>query len=309
MLKEINMAVEKFMIVIIAITILISFFAPEVVTSYLDSSYVNYFLMIVMLAMGLNLNIDDFIVIAKQPKYIALGVMAQFIIMPLLAYIVARLFNFDIALIVGLVLVGTCPGGVASNVITYLSDGDVALSIGMTSVNTVLATFLTPLITFLILKTSVQVDTLAIFLSIIQIVIIPLVLGFVINHYFRDTVKKVSEIFPTFAILSVIFIIAIVISYNVDKILSVGLLIFLSVVVLNLLAHICGFAIGKIFRMPLDKTKTFSIEIAMQNSALATTLATNAFPTLAMASVPGAVYSIWQNLFGAVVAYIFKRLK
>lgn len=309
MLKEINRTVEKFMIVIIAITILISFFYPKVVTSYLDPSYVNYFLMIVMLSMGLNLNIDDFIVIAKQPKYIALGTIAQFVIMPLLAYAVAILFNFDIALIVGLVLVGTCPGGVASNVITYLSGGDVPLSIGMTSVNTVLATFLTPLITFLILKTTVQVDTLAIFLSIIQIVIIPLVLGFIINHYFDSAVKRVSDIFPTFAILSVIFIIAIVISYNVDKILSVGILIFLSVVILNLLGHICGFILGKLFRMPLDKTKTFSIEIAMQNSALATTLATNAFPTLAMASVPGAVYSIWQNLFGAVVAYIFKRLK
>ncbi|MDO5850734.1 MAG: bile acid:sodium symporter family protein [Methanobacteriaceae archaeon] len=309
MLKEINRTVEKFMIVIIAITILISFFYPKVVTSYLDPSYVNYFLMIVMLSMGLNLNIDDFIVIAKQPKYIALGTIAQFVIMPLLAYAVAILFNFDIALIVGLVLVGTCPGGVASNVITYLSGGDVPLSIGMTSVNTVLATFLTPLITFLILKTTVQVDTLAIFLSIIQIVIIPLVLGFIINHYFDSAVKRVSDIFPTFAILSVIFIIAIVISYNVDKILSFGILIFLSVVILNLLGHICGFILGKLFRMPLDKTKTFSIEIAMQNSALATTLATNAFPTLAMASVPGAVYSIWQNLFGAVVAYIFKRLK
>ena len=309
MLKKINRTVEKFMIVIIAITILISFFYPKVVTSYLDPSYVNYFLMIVMLAMGLNLSVDDFIVIIKQPKYIALGVVAQFIIMPLLAYFVAVLFNFDIALIVGLVLVGTCPGGVASNVITYLSGGDVPLSIGMTSVNTVLATFLTPLITFLILKTTVQVDTLAIFLSIIQIVIIPLVLGFIINHYFDSAVKRVSDIFPTFAILSVVFIIAIVISYNVDKILSVGIFIFLSVVVLNLLGHICGFALGKVFRMPLDKTKTFSIEIAMQNSALATTLATNAFPTLAMASVPGAVYSIWQNLFGVVIAYIFKRLK
>ena len=309
MLKEVNRTVEKFMIVLIAITILISFFYPQVITSYLDPSYVNYFLMIVMLAMGLNLSINDFVVIIKQPKYICLGIIAQFVLMPLLAYIVARLFNFDLALIVGLVLIGTCPGGVASNVITYLSDGDTALSIGMTSVNTVLATFLTPLITFLILKTSVNVDTLAIFLSIIQIVIIPLVLGFIINHYFSKSVKKISPIFPTFAILSVIFIIAIVISYNVEKILSVGLLIFLSVVVLNLLGHICGFAIGKIFRMPLDKSKTFSIEIAMQNSALATTLATNAFPTLAMACVPGVVYSIWQNLFGAVVAYVFKRLK
>lgn len=192
MLKEINGFVEKFMIVLIAITILISFFYPQVVTSYLDPFYVSYFLMIVMLAMGLNLSISDFVVIAKQPKYICLGAIAQFVMMPLLAYIVARLFNFDIALIVGLVLVGTCPGGVASNVITYLSDGDVALSIGMTSVNTVLATFLTPLITFLILKTSVNVDALAIFLSIIQIVIIPLALGFVINHYFGDVVKRIS---------------------------------------------------------------------------------------------------------------------
>lgn len=297
------------MIVFVAITILISFLYPEFVTSYLDSSYVNYFLMIVMLAMGLNLSIDDFVVIAKQPKYICLGTLAQFVMMPLLAYIVARLFNFDIALIVGLVLVGTCPGGVASNVITYLSGGDVALSIGITSVNTVLATFLTPLITFLILDASVNVDTLAIFLSIIQIVIIPLVLGFVINHYFSKNVKKVSPIFPSLAILSVIFIIAIVIAYNVDKIASVGLFIFLSVVVLNLLGHICGFTLAKLFKLPLDKTKTFSIEIAMQNSALATTLATNTFPTLAMASVPGVVYSIWQNLFGSVVAFIFKRLK
>lgn len=307
-LKEISKLFEKYMLIVIIIVALISFISPNSF-NWVDVNYVNYFLMILMFSMGLTIEFDDFVVVFKKPKYIGIGIIAQFTLMPILAFIIGSLLNLEIGLLVGLVLVGTCPGGTASNVITYLSGGDTALSIGMTTVNTILATVLTPLISFIILKTTVDVDILSLFISIVQIVIIPLVLGFIINRYFKRFVEKVRDILPTIAIISIAIIVILVISHTADKLLTMGLIVLVAVIALNLLGHICGFALGKILGFPLDKIKTIAIELAMQNSGLATALATTSFPTLTMATVPGAMYSIWQNLFGTVVAYIFKKMK
>ncbi|MCQ2738533.1 MAG: bile acid:sodium symporter family protein [archaeon] len=307
-LKQISDVFEKYMLIVIVIAAIISFINPNSF-NWIDVNYVNYFLMILMFSMGLTIEFDDFVVVFKKPKYIAVGIIAQFTLMPILAFIIGSLLNLEIGLLVGLVLVGTCPGGTASNVITYLSGGDTALSIGMTTVNTILATVLTPLISFIILKTTVDVDILSLFISIVQIVIIPLVLGFIINRYFKRFVEKVRDILPTIAITSIAIIVILVISHTADKLLTMGLIVLVAVIALNLLGHICGFALGKILGFPLDKIKTIAIELAMQNSGLATALATTSFPNLAMATVPGAMYSIWQNLFGTVVAYIFKKMR
>lgn len=307
-LKQISNVFEKYMLIVIVIAAIISFISPNSF-NWIDVNYVNYFLMILMFSMGLTIEFDDFVVVFKKPKYIAVGIIAQFTLMPILAFIIGSFLNLEIGLLVGLVLVGTCPGGTASNVITYLSGGDTALSIGMTTVNTILATVLTPLISFIILKTTVDVDILSLFISIVQVVIIPLVLGFIINRYFKRFVEKVRDILPTIAIISIAIIVILVISHTADKLLTMGLIVLVAVIALNLLGHICGFALGKLLGFPLDKIKTIAIELAMQNSGLATALATTSFPNLAMATVPGAMYSIWQNLFGTVVAYIFKKMK
>ena len=229
--------------------------------------------------------------------------------MPLLAFALGRLFGLNDELLVGVVLVGTCPGGTASNVITYLSKGDTALSVGMTSINTLLAPFLTPALTYLYLRTSVSVDVKAMFLSIVQVVVVPIGLGLLINRLFGKYTQKIKDVLPAVSVTAICLIVAAVVSHNSGKILSTGLVVFAVVILHNLLGYICGYLTGILFRMDLPRKKAVAIEIGMQNSGLATTLAGSAFPNLAMATVPGAIFSVWHNISGAVLAGIFRKIQ
>ncbi len=274
---------------------------------WVQTSWVNYLLMIVMFGMGLTLKLDDFKLIFTRPRDILIGCVAQFTIMPILAFLLGKIFGLDAALLAGVVLVGTCPGGTSSNVITYLSKGDVALSVGMTSVNTLLAPFLTPAITYLLLRTTVTVDAMSMFLSIIKVVIIPIGLGFIINKLFGKVTQRLVKVLPSVSVVAICLIVAAVVSHNSEKIFSAGLVVFAVVILHNLLGYACGFAVGKVLHMGVPKTKALSIEVGMQNSGLATSLAATAFPNLAMATVPGAVFSVWHNISGAVLANLYNR--
>lgn len=227
--------------------------------------------------------------------------------MPTLAFLLGKIFDLDSALFAGVVLVGTCPGGTSSNVITYLSKGDVALSVGMTSVNTLLAPFLTPMITYLLLRTTVTVDVMSMFLSIVKVVIIPIGLGFLINKLFGRVTQRLVKVLPSVSVVAICLIVAAVVSHNSEKIFSAGLVVFAVVILHNLLGYIFGFAVGKLLRMGVYKTKAISIEVGMQNSGLATSLAAAAFPDLAMATVPGAIFSVWHNISGAILANLYNR--
>ncbi len=240
-------------------------------------------------------------------KYMAwivliIAALAQFIIMPLLAFALGKLFCLENELLVGVVLVGTCPGGTSSNVITYLAGGDTALSVGMTSINTLLAPVLTPALTYLYLRTTVSVDVKSMFLSIIQVVIIPIGMGLLINKLFGKHTERISDVLPSVSVLAICMIVAAVVSHNSEKIMSTGIIIFAVVILHNLLGYLCGYLIGILFKMDLSRKKAVAIEIGMQNSGLATTLAGSAFPNLAMATVPGAVFSVWHNISGAILA-------
>lgn len=202
---------------------------------------------------------------------------------------------------------GTCPGGTTSNVITYLSKGDVAFSVGMTSINTLSAPILTPAITYLLLNTTVKVDMLNMFISIVKVVIIPIALGFIINHFFEEQTGKITKALPIVSIIAITLIVGSVVSHNAEKILSTGALVFVVVVLHNILGYGCGYLLGRLLKMPLSKVKAMSIEIGMQNSGLATSLASVSFSGLAMATVPGAVFSVWHNISGAILASIYKR--
>lgn len=192
---------------------------------------------------------------------------------------------------------------------TYLSKGDVALSVGMTSVNTLLAPLLTPAITYLLLRTSVTVDILSMFLSIIKVVIVPIALGFVINKFWGKYTQKVTNILPMVSVIAITMIVAAVVSHNAEKILSTGVIVFVIVILHNLLGYACGYGVGKLIKAPLPKKKALAIEVGMQNSGLATSLAGTAFPDLAMATVPGAIFSVWHNISGAILANVFNRIK
>lgn len=305
-LEKISDFFGKYMAFIVLIVAALALFAPGTCL-WVQTSWVNYLLMIVMFGMGLTLKLEDFKLVFTRPKDILIGCVAQFTVMPLLAFALGKIFGLDAALLAGVILVGTCPGGTSSNVITYLSKGDVALSVGMTSVNTLLAPLLTPAITYLLLRTTVTVDPISMFLSIIKVVIIPIALGFVINKLFGKVTQKLVKVLPTISVIAICLIVAAVVSHNSEKIMTTGLVVFAVVILHNLLGYACGFGIGRLLHMNVPKTKAISIEIGMQNSGLATSLAGTAFPDLAMATVPGAIFSVWHNISGAILANIYNR--
>lgn len=307
-LKRISEVIGKYMALIVLAVAALALFLPQS-SLWIQTSWVNYLLMIVMFGMGLTMKPKDFALIFKRPKDIIIGCAAQFIIMPALAFGLSKLFGLDPALTAGVVLVGTCPGGTSSNVITYLSKGDVPLSVGMTSVNTLLAPFLTPAITYLLLQTTVSVDVWAMFWSIIQVIIIPIALGFIVNHFFGKVTEKAVDVLPMVSTIAICLIVAAVVSHNADKIYTCGVLVLCVVILHNLLGYACGFGLGKLLRIPTTKIKALSIEIGMQNSGLATSLASTAFPNLAMATVPGAIFSVWHNISGAILSAIYRRWK
>ncbi|MBQ1390475.1 MAG: bile acid:sodium symporter family protein [Firmicutes bacterium] len=305
-LAKISDAVGTYMALIVLAVAALSLFYPAA-TLWVKTSWINTLLMIVMFGMGLAIRPADFAIVFTRPRDILCGCLAQFTIMPLLAFVLSRLFHLDPALTAGVVLVGTCPGGTASNVITYFSKGDVALSVGMTSVNTLLAPVLTPAITYLLLRTTVSVDALAMFVSIVKVILVPIGLGFLINHFFSTFTGKLVKVLPLVSTLAICLIVAAVVSHNAEKIFATGLLVLAVVILHNILGYLCGFGLGRVLRLSPDKTKALSIEIGMQNSGLATSLAQTAFPDLAMATVPGAVFSVWHNISGALLAGIYRR--
>ena len=305
-MKKISDFIGKYMAVIVLAVAALALFVPGTFL-WIDTGWINYLLMIVMFGMGLTMRAEDFAVLFTKPRDMIIGCLAQFLIMPALAFGLGKLFGLNDELLVGVILVGTCPGGTSSNVITFLSRGDTAMSVGMTSINTLLAPILTPALTYLYLRTSVNVDVKAMFLSIIQVVLIPIGLGILINHFLGKHTERVKDALPSVSVTAICLIVAAVVSHNSEKILSTGAIIFVIVILHNLLGYLCGFLIGVIFRMDMPRKKAISIEIGMQNSGLATTLAASAFPQLAMATVPGAIFSVWHNISGAILAAIFRR--
>ena len=305
-MKKVSDFVGKYMAIIVLVIAALALFVPKTCL-WIETSWINYLLMIVMFGMGLTLKPADFVVVFKRPRDVIIGCIAQFTIMPLLAFALGKIFGLEAGLMAGVILVGTCPGGTASNVMTYLSKGDVALSVGMTSVNTLLAPILTPAITYLLLKTTVTVDVMAMFVSIVKVVIVPIALGFIINRFFSKFTEKVAEILPVVSVVAITMIVAAVVSHNSERILATGAVVFAVVIIHNLLGYVLGYGLGKLLKLPISKKKALAIEIGMQNSGLATSLAGSAFPDLAMATVPGAIFSVWHNISGALLANFFNR--
>lgn len=305
-MSAVNSFISRFMAIIVVAVAALALLVPGSCL-WIQTSWINYLLMIVMFGMGLTMNPRDFAVVFRQPRDVILGCAAQFLVMPLLAFGIGKILGFSEELLVGMVLVGTCPGGTSSNVITFLSKGDTALSVGMTSVNTLLAPVLTPALTYLFLRTSVNVDVKAMFISILQVVIIPIGLGLIINKLLDSRVRRAVSVLPLVSITAICLIVAAVVSHNSEKILSTGAALFAGVILHNLLGYAAGYLIARLFKMDEPRRRALCIEVGMQNSGLATTLAMSAFPGMAMATVPGAIFSVWHNISGALLAALFRR--
>lgn len=268
---------------------------------------INYMLGMVMFGMGLTLNLQDFKIVFSRPKDVIVGCLAQFTVMPLLAWGLAQLFQLDEALALGVVLVGCCPGGTASNVITYLAKGDLALSVGMTGVSTLLAPLLTPLLTWALAGKSIQVDVASMFLSIFGVVILPIVVGLLVKWLWPNFTQRAIDYLPAFSSLAIAFLVAVVIAANAEKLLAGGLVIVVVVMLHNVFGLSLGYLIASLLRMSDSKRRAVSIEVGMQNSGLASSLATIHFAAYPLATIPGAIFSVWHNLSGAAVAYLYNK--
>jgi len=294
--------------ILVLATAVLSLIFPESLQQ-IRPTVINYLLGVVMFGMGLTLNLQDFKIVFSRPKDIIIGFLAQFTIMPLLAWGLARLFSLDEALALGVILVGCCPGGTASNVITYLAKGDLALSVGMTGVSTLFAPFLTPLLTWALAGKSVNVDVVGMLLSILWVVILPIVVGLIVKWLWPKFTKEATDYLPAFSSIAIAAIVAIIISANASKLLAGGLIIVLVVILHNLCGLSLGYTIGRILGLAEAKKRAISIEVGMQNSGLASSLATIHFAAYPLATIPGAIFSVWHNLSGAAVAFLFSKYK
>ena len=257
--------------------------------------------------MGLTLKAEDFKVVFSRPKDVLVGCLAQFTVMPLLAFALTRIFKLEPALAIGVILVGCCPGGTASNVITYLAKGDLALSVGMTAVSTLLAPFLTPLLVWLLAGETVDVDVVGMLLSILWVVILPIALGLLVKRCWPRTTERASAYLPALSTLAICVIVLIVIAANAHKLLAGGLVILLVVVLHNVCGLGAGYLIGTLLRLTPAKRRAISVEVGMQNSGLASSLATLHFAAYPLATIPGALFSVWHNISGAIVAKLYSR--
>lgn len=262
---------------------------------------------IVMFGMGTTLNLKDFALVLSRPRDVFIGAAAQFMIMPGLAYIIATAFNLDPALTAGVVLVGTCPGGTSSNVITFMSKGDVALSVTMTSVSTVLSPILTPFITYQIIGQKISFDPIGMFWSIVQIVIVPICLGLAVKSFLPKLAEAATDYLPAVSGIAISLIIAGVIGASRDNILQTSGLILLVVILHNCCGYLLGFMLARLSGMSWKKAIALSVEVGMQNSGLATGLAKAHFAAMPAATVPGAVFSAWHNISGALLAWVFQN--
>ena len=305
-MKKLCHYISKYMAVLVLVCAVLSLLFPAVLQP-IPTKTINYLLGVVMFGMGLALNLHDFQVVFSRPKDIIIGCLAQFTVMPLLAWGLTKVFQLDEALALGVILVGCCPGGTASNVITYLAKGDLALSVGMTGVSTVLAPLLTPLLTWLLAGESIHVDVAGMLLSILWVVILPIVLGLIIKSLWPKFTEKAMDYLPAFSSVAIAFTVSIVISANASKLLASGMLIIIVVVLHNLFGLGLGYLIGRLLGMSEPKKRAVSIEVGMQNSGLASSLATLHFAAYPMATIPGALFSVWHNISGAIVAWLYTK--
>lgn len=275
---------------------------------WISTSNITPMLGVVMFGMGLTLKPSDFKPVLMRPKDIIIGEMAQFIVMPLVAWLLCKILQLPTELALGVILVGCCPGGTASNVICYLAKGDIALSVAMIGVSTLLAPIVTPALVFLLAGKEVDVDIAGMFQSIVQVVIVPIVMGFAANKYLSNLTEKVTPLLPMVSTLAIAAIIGIIVSHNSANILSCSLLVGVAVVLHNIMGLTLGYAAGRLLGLPHEKRAAISIEVGMQNSGLATSLAATHFAMFPLAAVPGAIFSTWHNFSGSIAASVFRKL-
>lgn len=260
---------------------------------------------VVMFGMGLTLQASDFGEVFRRPRVVGLGLALQYGVMPLAAWSVGTALGLGPEVIAGLVLVGACPGGTASNVICYLARGDVALSITLTTVSTLLAVVLTPALTWIYVGQMVPVPVGAMLLSIVKIILIPVAAGILLNRVAHRRLARVKHVFPLVSVIAIVLIIAVIVALNRNSLADVGAAVMAAVMLHNLAGLAAGYGFARLLIGDRQTARTLAIEVGMQNSGLGVALAVKFFSP--MAAVPGALFSIWHNLSGSLLAGWWSR--
>jgi len=268
-------------------------------------SFIVYLLGLVMLGMGMTLTTRHFLDVLRRPGVVVLGVSMQFGLMPFFAWAISRGLGLSDELLAGMVLVGASPGGTASNVICYLAGGDLALSISLTAISTLLAVIATPLLTLAYAGHSVDVPVAAMLFDVFRFIVVPVTAGVVVNTLVGDRLGRIKQVLPLLSVAAIVLIIAIVVALNRDRLIEVAMLATFAVVFHNVLGLVAGYWIARLLSMDEKVCRTLSIEVGMQNSGLAVALALKYFS--APSALPGALFSIWHNLSGSVLAACWSR--
>ncbi|WP_342596558.1 bile acid:sodium symporter family protein [Salinicola lusitanus] len=262
-------------------------------------------LVVIMFAMGLTLTREDFARVIKAPKPIAVGVVLQFLIMPVAALLVSRVLGLSPELTTGMILVGATAGGTSSNVMTWLAGGQVALSVSMTMVSTVISVVATPFITWLLVGQTIDVPVLGMLMSIAQLVIAPIALGVVVHHLLGARIRKIESALATLAMAAIVLIIAIVVALNAGNLATLGPIVAIAVIAHNSIGLAGGYWLSRALGFDIRTARTIAFEVGLQNSGLAVTLANQFFT--AGAALPGALFSVWHNVSGSVLAGYWKQ--
>ncbi|MFH4934627.1 bile acid:sodium symporter family protein [Staphylococcus cohnii] len=303
MLSKVSKFATNTFLVWMLIAAIIGFIFPVQLATL--SSWVPYLLGIVMLGMGLTIDPKDFKIIFQAPRSVIVGVILQYTIMPLSAFLIVKLFHLPPEIAIGVILVGCCPGGTSSNVMSYLANANVALSVAITSVSTLLAPFLTPALIYLFAHEWLQVSFISMFWSVVQVILIPIIIGFVLQKVFKKFADTTATALPIVSVVAISLILASVVGSSKAQILATGLLIFAVVILHNLIGYVLGYTFAKILKLDRPDKKAVSIEVGMQNSGLAVSLATVHFNPLS--AVPGAVFSLIHNITGPILAKYWNK--
>ena len=285
---------------------LLALWQPSLFT-WFSGPWIVWGLAVVMLGMGITLDVRDFASVLRMPRTVALGFAAQYTIMPLLGWSVAKMLALPPPFAVGLILVACCPGGTASNVVTYLARANVALSVVMTMCSTLAAVIMTPLLTGWLAGAYVPVDALGIFLTTAQVVLAPLLLGLLLHHQAPRLTEFMLPVGPIVSVLLISLIVASIIGQNANAIFNHGPQLLLAVTLLHSGGFVLGYALARVMGCDLATARTVSIEVGMQNSGLGAVLAKTRFAAEPLTAVPSALSSVCHSLLGSLLAAWWRR--
>lgn len=264
-----------------------------------------WFFALTMFGIGVVLQVEDFERIAQRPIIVLIGSVAQFTIMPLGAFFLANLLDLPLEIAVGLILTGSAPGAMASNVMSYISKADTAYSVSLTTVSTLLCPVLTPSLTFALASSRLEVPFEEMVISVIRMVIIPLFIGFGVRNYFKEKIEKILPVFPAISVTFIIFICSLVIAMNKERLAEVTGIVLVAAIILNIYGMLAGYGVGSAFRMNLARRRTLAIEIGMQNAGLGTVLALKHFSE--KAAMPAAIFVFICIITASAMSALWQR--